>query len=95
MFQYKIFCKKCNWYKKTKIYTDLIITREFPSLITKSFCKKSSDGKHVWVYPRLEDSIDRDRSKELSQVYCQKCYFPIKNSVKTFEAPRGHGMIFI
>lgn len=39
-----------------------------------SKCKESPTGQHEWVYPRLEDSIDKDRSKEiLTKPYCKLC----------------------
>ncbi len=39
-------------------------------------CIRSPTGKHEWVYPRLEDSIDRNRS--IIEPYCNYCFQKIK-----------------
>lgn len=39
-----------------------------------SKCKKSPTGQHELVYPRLEDSVDKDRRNEMSTpIYCKFC----------------------
>jgi len=36
-----------------------------------SECEKSLTGKHEWVYPKMEPSIDKERKKVLP--YCKHC----------------------
>lgn len=40
--------------------------------MNNKFCPNSKDSKHEWVYPRFEDSIDKDRPK--AKVYCKNCF---------------------
>ncbi|MES2023611.1 MAG: hypothetical protein V4439_02925 [Patescibacteria group bacterium] len=35
-------------------------------------CKKSSTGKHEWVYPRQEESLDKSRL--VAKPYCKFCF---------------------
>lgn len=38
-----------------------------------SKCEKSSTREHDFIYPRMEDSIDQDRGKNLPKPYCKYC----------------------
>ncbi len=40
----------------------------------RSRCPNSTDGEHDWIYPLLEDSIDKDRLVPL--IYCRLCFLP-------------------
>ncbi len=46
----------------------------------KKECQKSQTSKHEWIYPRLEDSIDKNRQ---NQTYCKHCF--IKNEENIVE----------
>ncbi len=35
-------------------------------------CEKSPDGKHKLIYPRYEESLDKDRA--VSKPYCSLCF---------------------
>ncbi len=49
-------------------------------------CQKSYDGKHHAREPRLEMSIDKDRSKELSELhYCKFCHQKLLSGMNYFE----------
>jgi len=55
-----------------------------------SKCEKSPTGEHDFVYPRMEDSIDRDRGENLPEPYCKYClntqiFIPvIKGTIEEF-----------
>ncbi|MEK7060194.1 MAG: hypothetical protein AAB970_01065 [Patescibacteria group bacterium] len=38
-----------------------------------SRCEKSPNGEHNFIYPRMEESIDRDKYKTLADPYCKYC----------------------
>lgn len=35
---------------------------------------------HVWSEPRFEDSVDKNRGKEINQQYCTLCFQAKKSS---------------
>lgn len=39
---------------------------------TQNWCAKSRAHEHEWVYPRMEDSIDRQRNEV--RTYCRFCF---------------------
>ena len=43
-------------------------------------CKKSKSGEHEMLYPRLEDSIDRDRV--YPEPYCKYCFVELSEIKK-------------
>lgn len=50
-----------------------------------SECSKSPTGQHEWSEARLEDSIDKDRKKEVTSSYCKYCY----KSKKDYDDSKG------
>ena len=40
----------------------------------KKECEKSSNGRHQWIYPLLEDSIDKNRGETSPLPYCKYCF---------------------
>ncbi len=43
-------------------------------------CKKSQTSKHEWVYPRMEDSIDKKREATLP--YCKYCFIKLTKEME-------------
>ena len=39
--------------------------------MVENICEKSPIQIHEWVYPRVEDSIDKERS--ILEIYCKFC----------------------